>query len=83
MNGILRFQGRRLGDKSEIHRLLDILGAEHGEPCGPCGHHIRMVAEYRQPLARKGAGRDVEYCRRELTCYLIHVGDDEKQSLRG
>ena len=40
-----------------------------------------MVAKDRECVRGEGARRDMEGCRRELACDLIHIGDHQQQAL--
>ncbi len=77
------FYGRKMGHKSEIHHFLHAAGGKHCESSATAGHHVLMIAEYRQGVGGYGAGAYMEHYREKFAGDLIHVGYHQQQSLRG
>ena len=81
--GDFALQGRHLRDEGVVHRLLDGRRAEH-RPAGVAHrHHVGVVSEDGERVGRHASGRHVHYRARQLARDLVHVGDHEKQPLRG
>ncbi len=74
--------GGKMSDSSEVHNLLDGVGAKHCKTGLTAGHNVAVVAENAQRMACKSAGRNMEHSRSLLAGELIHVGDHQKQTLR-
>mmetsp|Transcript_35769 Transcript_35769/g.83431 ORF Transcript_35769/g.83431 Transcript_35769/m.83431 type:complete len:1585 (+) Transcript_35769:757-5511(+) len=76
-------KGGKMCDKSKIHDFLRIVCAQQSTAGRANSHHVRVIAEDRQGLARQCASGNVEHGRKELSGTEIHVRDHEKQALRG
>ena len=77
-----RLQGDRVGDRGQIHGLLDRAGGQHREAGGPGRHDVAVIAEDRQGLGREGPRGHVEDGGGQLPRDLVHVGDHQQQALR-
>ncbi len=74
---------RGMRDQREVMRFLDRARREH-RPTGRAGvHDVAVVAEDREGMRRDRPGRDMDHRRRQLAGDLEHVGDHQKQALRG
>ncbi len=80
--GNLRLEGREMGDKSQIHRLLDGCGGSKGESRVPDPHHVGMVSEDRKRLACKRSCGHMEDCWKHFAGDLVHVWNHEQKPLR-
>ena len=67
----------------EIHDLLHVALAEHGEAGLTAGHDVGVVAEDVQRVGRNGTGGDVEHAGELLSRDLVHIRDHQQQALRG
>ena len=65
----------------EVHNLLNATFGQHGETGLAGRHDVLMVAEDAEAVAGKRTCRNMEYAGKEFTCYLVHVGNHEKQAL--
>ena len=74
---------RDLGHHRQVVGLLNGCGGEQRESGLANRHHVGVIAEDRERLRGQGARRDVEDGRGQLTGDLVHVGDHQKQALRG
>ena len=72
-----------MGDQRHVHRFLHAVGGQHGKAGLAAGHDVGMVAEDRQRVIGQRAGGNVEHARQQLAGDLVHVGDHQKQALRG
>ncbi len=77
-----RLERRGLRDQRQVVGLLHRGRGEQREAGLANGHHVRVVAEDRQPLRRERAGGHVQHRRRQLAGDLVHVGDHQQQPLR-
>ena len=75
--------GGQMGHGTQVHDLLDVALAEHGEARLAAGHHVGVVAEDVQRVAGHGTGGHVEHAGQQLAGDLVHVGDHQQQALRG
>ena len=80
--GNLALERGGVGHHCHVVRLLHGVGAEHREARLAARHHVALVAEDAEALARKGAGRNMEHGGGELAGDLVHVGDHQQQTLR-
>ena len=70
-------------DQREVMCFLDRARREH-RPTGRAGvHDVAVVTEDRQGMRCDRPGRDMDHRRRQLAGDLEHVGDHQKQALRG
>mmetsp|Transcript_115347 Transcript_115347/g.326833 ORF Transcript_115347/g.326833 Transcript_115347/m.326833 type:complete len:1234 (+) Transcript_115347:1948-5649(+) len=76
-----RLQGGEVGDHGHVHRLLLVVRAEQRHAAGAHRHHVRVVAEDGEGLAREGAGRDVQDGGEQLAGEQVQVRDHEQQAL--
>ncbi len=80
--GNAAFDGGQVSHSTQIHDLLHVGLAQHGEAGLTAGIHIGVVTEDVQRLRGDGTGGNVEYCGQQLTGDLEHVGDHQQQTLR-
>ena len=67
----------------QIHDFLNRVGTQHGKAGLTHGHDIGMIPENGQGMAGDGAGRDMKDAWQEFSGNLVHVGNHQKQPLRG
>ena len=67
---------------AEIHDLLHVALAQHGETGLTAGHDVGVIAEDVQRVGGHGTGGDMEHAGQLLCCDLIHIGDHQQQTLR-
>ena len=79
--GNAALNGGQMGHGSQIHDLLHIVLAQHGEAGLTAGHHVGMIAEDVQSVAGHGTGGHVEHAGQQLAGDLVHVGDHQQQAL--
>ena len=79
--GNLALQRGQMCHGGQIHDLLHVALAQHGEAGLTAGHHVGVVAEDVQRLGGHGTGGDVEHAGQLLRCDLVHVGDHQQQTL--
>ena len=80
-----RYPGRQRGslrDQSQVVGFLHRGGPEKREPRLPNRHHVRVVAEDRQPLRGNGPGCDTDNGRGQFARDLVHVRNHQQQTLR-
>ena len=81
--GNVTLNGCQMSHGSQIHDLLHIVLAQHGEAGLTAGHDVGMIAEDVQRVAGHGTGRHVEHGGQQLAGDLVHIGDHQQQALRG
>ena len=81
--GNAALDGGQMGHGSQIHDLLNVILAQHGEAGLTAGHHVGMIAEDVQSVAGHGTGGHVEHAGQQLAGDLVHIGDHQQQALRG
>ena len=79
--GNLALQRGQMRHGGQIHDLLHVALAQHGEAGLTAGHHVGVVAEDVQRLGGHGTGGDVEHAGQLLCRDLVHVGDHQQQTL--
>ncbi len=79
--GHLALDGGEMGHGSQVHDLLGIVLAEHGEAGLAAGHDVGVIAEDVQRVGGNGAGGHVEHAGQLLRRDLKHVGDHQQQAL--
>ena len=82
MKGTLALDGGQMGHGSQIHDLLRVVLAEHGEAGLTAGHDVGMIAEDVQRVGGDGTGGHVEHAGQQLAGDLVHVRDHQQQALR-
>ena len=75
-------EGGGVGDERHVVRLLHAVGAEHRKSRLAARHHVGLVAENREPVARHGARGNVHHEARELAGDLVHVRNHQQEPLR-
>ena len=68
--------------KQDQHQQTHKGHGQHGKAGLAAGHHVGVVAENAEALAREGARGDVEHGRRKLARDFVHVGDHQEEALR-
>ncbi|CDC68726.1 putative uncharacterized protein [Oscillibacter sp. CAG:155] len=72
----------QMGHGSQVHDLLGIILAQHGEAGLTAGHDIGVIAEDVQGVSGDRTGGHVEHAGQQLAGDLVHVGDHQQQALR-
>mmetsp|Transcript_85717 Transcript_85717/g.242756 ORF Transcript_85717/g.242756 Transcript_85717/m.242756 type:complete len:692 (+) Transcript_85717:838-2913(+) len=72
-----------VGHQCEILAVLHALARQHAPAGGARCHHVLVVSEDGQRLARQGARSHVDHAGHELARDLVHVRDHQQQPLRG
>ncbi len=70
-----------MGHRRQVHDLLDIALAQHGEAGLAAGHDVGVVTEDVQRLSGHGTGGHVEHGGQLLGRDLVHIGDHQQQAL--
>ena len=68
-------------DQGHIVGFLDGVTRQQAYARLAAGHHVGVIAENRQGLARQRSGRDVEAGRRQFAGELVECGDHQQQAL--
>ena len=71
----------KMGDRREVHDLLDVSFGQHGEAGLAACHDVGMVAEDAERLGGDRASADMEDAREHLCRDLVHVRNHEEQAL--
>ena len=74
-------EGGQVGHRAQVHDLLHIALAQHGEAGLAAGHNVGVISEDVQGLGGHGTGGDVEHAGQLLRRDLIHIGDHQQQTL--
>ena len=70
-----------VGYGCQVLSLLHGSGSQHGEAGLAAGHHVLVVSEDGEGVGCKGAGGNVEHCRKQLTCNLVHIWNHQQETL--
>ncbi len=62
-----------MGHKSEIHHFLHAAGGKHCESSATAGHHVLVIAEYRQGVGGYGAGAYMEHYREKFAQAILYM----------
>ena len=76
-------QSSQVSHSRHIHYLLHRSGTEHGKTSLTSCHNILMIAKDWQCLSSQSTSRHMEYSRKQLPCYFVHVRNHQQQPLRG
>ena len=81
--GNTALDGSQMGHGSQVHDLLGIILAQHGEAGLTAGHDVGVIAKDVQGVGGDRTGGHVEHAGQQLAGDLVHVGDHQQQALRG
>ena len=81
--GNAALDGGQMGHGSQVHDLLGIVLAQHGEAGLTAGHDVGVIAKDVQGVGGNGTGGDMEHAGQQLAGDLVHIGDHQQQALRG
>ena len=81
--GHLAGKSGQMRNGGEIHDLLHVALAQHGETGLAAGHNVGVIAEDVQRVGGNGTGGNVEHAGELLSRDLVHVRDHQQQALRG
>ena len=81
--GDAALDGGQVGHRAQVHDLLGVGLAQHGEAGLAAGHDVGVVAEDVQRVAGHGPGGHMEYSGKQLAGDLVHIGDHQQQALGG
>ena len=74
--------GRQVRHRGQVHDLLHVRLRQHRKARLAARHHVAVVAEDVQRVARQRTRRHVEHARQQLARDLVHVRDHQQQALR-
>ena len=78
-----RFKRRQMGDKSQVHRLLNRVGRQHGESRLAARHNVRVVSENVESVAGDASCANVEDAGQQFARDFVHIWNHQQQTLAG
>ena len=75
------FDSCKVSYRSEVHNFLNAALSQHCETCLTASIYVGVVTEDVQCMCRNCTSRNMEYCRKEFACDLVHVRDHQEEAL--